>query len=334
MKSSHVPLRGSAVAVAVAAMLNVTAPGAPKPPEAAPAAPEAAEKTSGANKSKTSSKAKPGRADGAGSSRKPPPAAAKSKSQQPEPVNAESAPPSATEPAPEKKGLFKRMFGRKEKPATPETVDEPKLAAVKPAKPAPVKVVKPAKSTAAARDGGTPAATRTPLADTAAEAEQQPEKKRGLFGFLRRAPAKSWAEETTSSAVPETAKLERPADWQDKHVVKEDHLALYQYGPAQANGPDARLGSGTVVSVKKLHRGWALVEVSGGNAGYLDAAALRPAEKHDFKDPVIPAFASVSKAEYWAPAAPPPDLPDQPGPSTADPALLLLPPLEPPSAKP
>ena len=83
------------------------------------------------------------------------------------------------------------------------------------------------------------------------------------------------------------------------------------------------------MKVKKVTKGWALVEVHGGISGYMDASMLRAAEKNDFADPPAPVAAMASlNLKAWAPAAPPPDLPDQPGEMDNSGALLLLPPLE------
>jgi hypothetical protein len=63
--------------------------------------------------------------------------------------------------------------------------------------------------------------------------------------------------------------------------------------------------------------------------GFMDAKMLRSAQREDFRDPVMPAMASASvNPASWAPAAPPPDLPENPMPAEAEAALLLLPPLE------
>ena len=168
---------------------------------------------------------------------------------------------------------------------------------------------------------GTPKPSRvveTPVAE-------EPKKKGGFLRFLR---GDRDAKETAK--VPEAAKIPRPDDWQDHRVVKEDGLALYEFGPSQSNGPDERLDTGAVVKIKRVERGWALVEVTGGRTGYVDAAALRNAVEGDFATPppkVVASTAAVSP-EPWAPAPPPPDLPDQPAKMDGEGGLLLLPPLE------
>jgi hypothetical protein len=97
----------------------------------------------------------------------------------------------------------------------------------------------------------------------------------------------------------------------------------------QATGPDRRLESGAVVKVKSVRRGWALVELEGGFAGYMDASVLRNAAITDFRDPAPPTMMAASgNPNYWAPLAPPPDLPDQPSRVDSESALLLLPPLQ------
>ena len=202
---------------------------------------------------------------------------------------------------PEKKGFIKKLFTKSDKAAPAE----PKLANAKTAKPSPVKEVK-------------------PEAKLARQGDVEPEKKRGFFGFLHRGGAKSWDDPVE---IPVTEKIVRPSDWQDHRVVQDDELAIYSFGPSQAQGPDERLSRGTLVKVKKVTKGWALVEVHGGRTGYLDASMLRAAEKRDFADPPAQAVASLG-LESWAPAPPPPDLPDQPGAMDNEAALLLLPPLE------
>ncbi len=204
---------------------------------------------------------------------------------------------------PKKKGFIKKLFTKSNKAASAE----PKLANVRTAKPSPVKEVK----------------TETKLAQ---QGDVELEKKRGFFSFFRGGGTKTWDDANTAE-IPEVEKIVRPVDWQEHRVVQEDEIAIYSFGPSQAQGPDERLSRGTLVKVKKVTKGWALVEVHGGVTGYMDASMLREAEKNDFADPPAPAMASLS-LESWAPAPPPPDLPDQPGAMDNDGALLLLPPLE------
>lgn len=221
---------------------------------------------------------------------------------------AATAAPEAAPAAPEKRGFLKSLFARKDKPAAAEPSTEPKLAGARTAKP---EAVKPAKK------------------DETAVAEAEAKPKRSLFSFLRRDPV-GMDDEFGPAQVPDSDKIERPDDWAEHRVVQEDEIALYEFGPSQSHGPDARLSRGSLVKVKKETKGWALVEMSGGRTGYVDAYALRAAVEGDFNDPapVIPFMASVTP-EAWAPLAPPPDLPEQPGPMNADDAaLLLLPPLE------
>jgi hypothetical protein len=239
--------------------------------------------------------------------------------EKPAPVNGKTAktknaPPPAAEPAPapEKKGFFKKLFGSKSKPE--EAPAEPNLAKVKTAKPAPVKEVKPVKP--------------APNAPGAPVAVEEPKKKRGFFSFLRGDRNASQGD-AGDSAVPESEKIVRPADWKDHRVVKEDAVGLYEFGPSQSNGPDTRLDRGAVVKIKRVEKGWALVQTLNGHSGYLDAAALRDAVEGDFTAPVVRSMATASVSpDAWAPAAPPPDLPDHPASLDNESGLLLLPPLE------
>jgi len=213
------------------------------------------------------------------------------------------------EPA-KKKGFLKGIF--KGSAQSAENAP-PKLANAKTAKPAPVKDLKPAKPGAAL---------------VAQQPVEEPKKKRGLFGLFR-GPS-TW-EQAEGSAIPEPDKIERPADWPEHSVVTDDAIALYSFGPAQAQGPDTRLSRGTLVKVQEIRKGWALVQVHGGMTGYIDAKMVRSAQREDFKDPVMPAMLSASSSvnpSAWSPAAPPPDLPEHPMPAESDAALLLLPPLE------
>lgn len=173
-----------------------------------------------------------------------------------------------------------------------------------------------------------------PEAKLAQENVGEPQKKRGFLGFLRGDGSKS-RNGAGSSEIAEAARIVRPDDWEEHRVVQEDEMALYSFGPSQAQGPDERLSRGTLVKVKKVTKGWALVEVLGGISGYMDASVLRAAEKHDFADPPAPVAATAAATavaslnlKAWAPAPPPPDLPDQPGAMDNSGALLLLPPLE------
>jgi hypothetical protein len=215
----------------------------------------------------------------------------------------------AAAPAEEKKGFIKRLFTRGEKPAADAS---PELAKAKTAKPSPLRETK--------------AAGAAELAET-----DGPKQKRGFFSFFRRDPdhAADSSAAAGASPVPDALKVERPDDWAEHRVTSDDSIALYEFGPSQT-APDARLDRGTVVKVKNVRSGWALVEVPGGRTGYIDALTLRNAVRTDFLDPVvpIPAVAAIDPAS-WLPAPPPPDLPEQPGPAgDIDPALLLLPPLE------
>lgn len=214
--------------------------------------------------------------------------------------------PAVAETAPEKKGWIKGLFSK----SSDQTPAEPALARAKTAKPAPVKEVKPAKENEKLTAGA------------------EPEQKRGIFGLLRKF-SEPIEEETGVAEVADEQKIERPADWQEHRIVKSDEIALYSYGPSQANGPDARLQRGTAVKVMAVKKGWALVEVKDGVTGYMDASMLREAAKTDFKDPppLRAAMAAVNP-DLWAPLAPPPDLPDSPSQMDSDAALLLLPPLE------
>lgn len=307
-----------AAAIAAAAMFTVSAqcaPGKPDPTTAAkPAA--AAEPAPPAKKGvfgKVKSALRIGRKDAVPEPEvKPapkPPVSAKAKpsaSVVPKEKTAPAAPLAADKPEPPKKGFIRNLFAKEEKPGTES---EPKLATVKTVKPAPVKEVKSVKPDEA-------------LADNDGESK----KKRGLFGFLRRDRVAGANGNANGAAVPDDNKMERPDDWQERSVVNDDEIALYEFGPSQSR-PDARLSRGTVVKVKRVERGWALVEVDSGKTGYMDATSLRSAAKEDFRDPVIPAMAAINP-ENWAPMAPPPDLPEQPGPTGSDAALLLLPPLE------
>jgi hypothetical protein len=365
MKSPHAPRRGTAVAVVSVVLAAATAQAAPKkttpspvPAEAPAPAPAPKKSVFGKLKSTLGFKPKaetPAPAEAPAKTKAAPekPAVAKSKTKpealapvkappavveapkkrwflkslltkspaEPKPALAPAVPnvaakkkpsatpaPEAAPAAPEKRGFLKSLFARKDKPAAAEPSTEPKLAGARTANP---EAVKPAKK------------------DETALAEAEAKPKHSLFSFLRRDPA-GIDDEFGPAQVPDSDKIERPGDWAEHRVVQEDEIALYEFGPSQSHGPDARLSRGSLVKVKKETKGWALVEMSGGRTGYIDAYALRAAVEGDFNDPapVIPFMASV-KPEAWAPLAPPPDLPAQPGPMNADDAaLLLLPPLE------
>jgi hypothetical protein len=342
MKASTRFLPGTAAAAATALFLTVQAQAAPKKPEPAPATEQQP-----ATKKSSSAKVKPS----AGTAKEEPqpaqaPQSAKAKGK---PVTKTAAPPvdlqpekkkgsvtkkkaeeqapasgnkiakakvdtppeTAPAPPPEKKGFLKGLFGGRKKAEEPR--EEPALAKAKTAKPVPVKDLKPVKPA--------PVVPTAPVA-----AVEEPKKKRGLFGFLRG----NKSDDSADATVPDAEKIERPADWKDHRVVKEETVALYEFGPSQSNGPDARLDRGTVVKLKRVEKGWALVQTNSGRAGYIDAAALRDALETDFAAPVVVrsmATASVSP-EAWAPAAPPPDLPDRPASLDTESGLLLLPPLE------
>ncbi len=311
MNSPLITLRGAAVALAAAVTLAGPATAAPQKPAPAPAVEPAPAPEKKGFFSRTKEKL------GLKRKEKEQPAAPAVQKSKAKPATSAAAKPAAKstkpEPAvveakPEKKGLFKGMFKKsKDEPAAP--ADEPNLAKARTAKPAPVKEVKPAQTV------------------ETADGDAGPKEKRGMFGFLRRLREPV---EDESSAVAGAARIERPDDWQEHKVVTQNDIALYTFGPNQFNGPDKRLDSGTVVKVKSIKRGYALVTVDGGITGYLDATALRDAAKDDFLEPAPPAMASLGAIpDSWAPLAPPPDLPDQPSKMDADAALLLLPPLEP-----
>lgn len=318
MKPLLSPLRETTVALAVALALSGTLSAAPKKPEPAPAVQSvpAHEKKSLFAKTK----------DVLGFKKKeqaaPQPAAPITKSKAkvvPAPVEApkkpaNSAPPvtvakKAAPPAtvaatqePPKKSWLKRLNPW----SKPDASAVPQLANAKTAKPAPVKEVKPAESLTA---------------------DAEPKEKRGILGFFKklRQPADD------DSTIAEGVKIERPSDWKEHKVVTQSGIGIYSFGPAQSSGPDKRLESGTVVKVKSIRRGWALVEVNGSLTGYMDASALRDAGKDDFSEPpsrTTVVASSGGSPSSWAPLAPPPDLPDQPSAMDADAALLLLPPLE------
>lgn len=308
MKPSHPTLRGTAVAAAAAVMITMTAHSAPKQSAPTPSAeptPTVKQGMFGKVKSALSFKKKNDVSPlevKLGENAKP---LAVKKVAPPVKTKPEAATRSAaaekTEPG--KKGFIKKLFTKSDKAASAE----PKLANAKTAKPSPVKEVK-------------------PEVKLAQQGDVEPEKKRGLFGFLRGGGKKSWDDEDAAE-IHSFEKIVRPTDWQEHRVVEENEIAIYSFGPSQAQGPDDRLSRGTLVKVKKVTKGWALVEVHGGVTGYMDALMLRETVKDDFADPPPPVMASLS-LESWAPAPPPPDLPDQPGAMDNDGALLLLPPLE------
>jgi hypothetical protein len=319
MKTSTELCRGAAV-VMTSLLLAAGTQAAPEKPAPAPAAEQQPSPQSSTSKKKKgsltkksaaapASKTDPAPADTASAKRKSavPAKDAKSKTA--------GAPEAAPPPPPpeKKKGFLKGLFGKKKD--TEEQAVEPALAKAKTAKPVPVKDVKPVKP--------------APTAAVAPAVAEEPKKKRGIFGFLKGNRAQ---EENFDSAVPDAAKIAKPADWQDHRVVKEESVGLYEFGPSQSNGPDIRLGPGTMVKIQKVERGWALVQTTAGRSGYVDASTLRNAVEGDFAMavmPVIPATASASLSpKAWAPAAPPPDLPDSPATLDTESGLLLLPPLE------
>ena len=312
MKPSHPALRGTIAAVTAAIMITATAHSAPGKTEPVPAIEQPAPVKKGMfSKVKSALSFKKKEATPAIKANPVEkvnlPAATKAKATKAKPAP-KPVPPKvvATEEiaATEKKGFFKKLLTR-EKDELPA---EPKLAKAKTARPAPVKEMK-------------------PVENLALKPGEEPQKKRGLFGFLRGGGSRS--RQGGLAEVPGPERIVRPDDWQDHRVVEDDEIALYSFGPSQPQGPDERLSRGTLVKVKKVSKGWALVEVNGGQSGYMDASMLRAADKTDFLDPPAPKPAMASLGlEAWAPAPPPPDLPDQPGAMDNEGALLLLPPLE------
>ena len=194
----------------------------------------------------------------------------------------------------EKRGLFRGLLGRRGESAPQAVPDK--------------------KSAAAPEDSGEAVSEKRKLWSAPLAAVRK----------LRERPA-------AESAM--TEKPERPDDWEDRFVVKEEAVPFYEFGPSQAGGPDMDLVSGMVVKeVKRERGGWAQVQLEGGRTGYIDASALRPAEKNDFLEPPPPVtqLAAASAGTPWLPAAPPPDLPDEAPLMDLDGALDLLPPLEQP----
>jgi len=330
MNSPLSTLRGATAALTAACVLTGAAPAAPKKTEPAavvepapapekkslfsrakekiglkkkePPAPPPATKAAETAKQKPAAEGKPAPRTAAIPKAAPAPKA------KPVPPAKPAKPDTAVAAAPpEKKGWLKGIF-RKAKDE-PSGSAEPSLAKAKTAKPSPVKEVKPAKP------------------DETVAAADAPKEKRGMFGFLRR--LREPVEDESAPGIAEADKIERPDNWQEHKVVTDNGVALYTFGPSQFNGPDQRLHTGAVVKVKSIKRGYALVSVDGGITGYMDASLLRDAEKTDFREPAPPEMASLTNPDYWAPLAPPPDLPDQPSAMDADAALLLLPPLEP-----
>jgi hypothetical protein len=324
MNTSTKLRRGASAVAVTAALLTTAAQGAPKKTEPAPATEQQpAPKKSVTGKQKqspnvTKKQDSPAAADTARPASKTASVAKKSTEDKPASATAKVSKAKADSklevepaPAPEKKGFLKKLFGGKKQ--LEEQAAEPALAKAKTAKPVPVKDVKPVKPA--------PSVAAVPAA------VEEPKKKRGFFSFLRGDRASSMEE--GNSKVPDAEKIERPADWKDHRVVKEEAVALYEFGPSQSNGPDVRLDRGTVVTIKRVERGWALVQTNGGRSGYIDAASLRNAEEGDFAAPVVRAMATASVSpDAWAPAAPPPDLPDHPDALDGESGLLLLPPLE------
>lgn len=340
MKSLFTTRPGMAVVILAAAVFNATVHGAPKKPQPDPATepstapkrqklpsastngkdamvrrtetgkPEPAAKEKAAPAAKSIPKTLPptsqtpperyGPPKGAAVGGKP--VAAKTVIDSPKAVSVQP------EPVPEKKGFFKKLFGKVETPEEKPGAAVPKLAQAKTAKPAPVKVAK----------------TEKPAVKT----EEAPPEKHSFLSLFRRGRTAGPGADSDASPVPEAAKIVRPSDWKERRVVKDDEIALYEYGPSQVHGPDTRLDRGTLVKVKTVTKGWALVEFAGGRTGYLDASALRMAQEDDFKAPVVVQNIAAMSPDSWAPAAPPPDLPDQPGKMDNAGALLLLPPLE------
>ncbi len=158
-----------------------------------------------------------------------------------------------------------------------------------------------------------------------------------------------------------SARKPRPTNWKQLSVVKEEGLKFYEFGPSQSQGADMKLARGTALKVRKVTRGYALVEMPNGRTGYVDASLLKAASTQDFHDarrrPLQVAggaggagrapryYASAggkrastpsqlaraqAEAASWVPGAGSPDLPEIPLPSGTDmdEALLLLPPLD------
>ena len=162
-------------------------------------------------------------------------------------------------------------------------------------------------------------------------------------GWLARLTQPVTNDEDDVPVAPASRKV-MPSNWKDMSIVREDGLKFYEFGPSQAQGADMRLNRGTVLEVRKVMRGYAFVEIEKGRTGYVDASLLRKASKDDFREAPsssrylagmtkVQMQAAQASAAAWAPLAQPPDLPDGPLPSRTemDAALMLLPPLEPPT---
>ena len=284
------------------------APPAPAPPPA----PKAAAKGKGA--AKNAARSAPAAAV-PGSSPKPGNAPAAKRTSAP--------PPLAAAPTVEKPGLMSRLTPgflkrgqetppRSAGPAAPPTPPTRALAQAKTREPGPL----------------------PPVAPAPAPAPESPAKQ-GFFARLKNHLTEPV--DDGNAAGPVELKPEKPADWKDRWVVKDDRAAFYEFGPSQPNGPDDRLRRGEVVKLIEGGKGWARVEREGGRTGFLGADQLRQAGENDFAETARSApaaqFAGLTEPDAWRPLPPPPDLPDSPMADGMDGALLLLPALEGPGPK-
>ena len=60
-------------------------------------------------------------------------------------------------------------------------------------------------------------------------------------------------------------------------VVTEEHTPVYFHGPAQGNGPDVSLSKGDEVNVIRKEFGYSIVQLAGGQTGYVSNEAIAPA---------------------------------------------------------
>ncbi len=144
-------------------------------------------------------------------------------------------------------------------------------------------------------------------------------------GFLARIFG-GWGGDANSSAVDGSKPL-RPLDWAEKHIIKDEDVAAYTYGPSQATGPDDRLAKGTLVTLKRAGKSWSEVELENGRRYTVGSDQIRKAAFDDFADPVVQtAQVGGGSAEYYEPL-PPPNLPEAGGALEPGAPQILLPPL-------
>lgn len=254
------------------------------------------------------------------------------------------APPE--QPAPEVKqsrGLFDFLKHKQAEPApAPPPAEKPKTKLKKNAQPEPPppppepkgskglfgflkRKPAPAPEPMAPAKPGKPSA-KPPAQD--AKMAQAEEKKPGFFGRIFGSKSKSSEEEIAPDDRPP-----RPTDWEKKHIVKEQDVAAYAYGPSQSRDAEAYLAKGAIVTVKRSGKFWTEITTEQGRNFTVGTDQIRKAEASDFAPPTVIASASggadIVPMPDYEPSLPA-NLPETTPQRNLDLPDLLLPPLPPP----